>query len=338
MKVYTFPSVIESHNTELRNVAPDLLNGIKIFDDETGYIVGQLALSEGTSPHKAINSSPQDLDYRLLLKSGLLLTATSVQSPIILTMGFPFSTFQINRGYVNKIVEDAQAITFDTAPYGGRSKQTRELSVLKVDVIPEVIGCIIGARKGDTKQQGAFFMCSMGYGTFEAALSTESGVVQRTMVSTNGIRYAVDLAMEELNQTYYLGLRTEHQFDTAFQRGSIVFNRRRVDFSDVRKRALRRYYSDVISPILRNRWTDEDFNRSGTLVIAGGGALYPEFMECFQEEFGDVVDIKIVGDPTTLAARGYYYRSKSLSSLNEGAAVGIDIGNAQTVIVIDDES
>ncbi len=337
MKQLLFPSVVESHNSELRNVAPDLLHGLRIYNNDEGYIIGHLALSEGVSPHKAINSSPEDLDYQLLLKTGLLLASTIVDDPITLTVGFPFSTFQINRNLVAGLVGEEQEITHDTAPYGGRAKQTRVIQIDKVDVIPEVIGCIIGARKGNRRQKGPFFMVSLGYGTCEACLSTESGIVQRTMLSTSGIRYAVELARREVMETHYLGLRTEHQFDTAFQRGAIVINRRKIDLRDVRKRALTRYYQDVISPILRNTWLDEDFNRSGTLLLSGGGSLYPDLVGCFQDEFDGILDVDVVDDPLSLASTGYCIRSYSLSGAGNTVPVGIDIGNAQTVLTVQDE-
>ena len=338
MKQFIYPSVIESHNSELRNVAPDLVHGVKIFDNGVGYIVGHLALSEGHSPHKGINSAPEDLDYQLLLKTGLLLASTVVDEPITLTVGFPYSTFQINRDQVAELVGKTQKITYDTSPYGGRSKQTRTIEISKVDVIPEVVGCIIGRRKGGRGQKGSFFMASLGYGTFEACLSTETGIVQRTMVSTIGVRYAVDIAMKEMMQKHYLGMRTEHQFDTAFHRGTITLNRRRIDLADIRTRALQRYYEDVISPMLRNTWTDDDFNRSSILLLAGGGSMYPELVKCFEDEFGGILTIDVVEDPTTLASTGYCIRSQSVAGEATGAAVGLDIGNAQTVLTITSEN
>jgi hypothetical protein len=333
MKQFIFPSVVESHNSELSNVAPDLVHGVKIFDNDTGYIVGHLALSEGNSPHKAINSSPEDLDYQLLLRTGLLLASTVVDQPVTLTVGFPYSTFQINRESVAELIGKTQKISYDTSPYGGRSIQTRTIQIAKVDVIPEVVGCIIGARKGSRGQKGAFYMASLGYGTFEACLSTETGIVQRTMVSTVGVRYAVDIAMKELEQKYYLGMRTEHQFDSAFQRGTITLNRRRIDLTDLRTRALQRYYEDVISPMLRNTWTDDDFNRSSILLLAGGGSMYPELVKCFEDEFGGILSVNVVDDPTTLASTGYCIRSQSVGG-QDGVAVGLDVGNAQTVLTV----
>jgi len=56
-KTYTFPSVFEGNNTDLRNVSPDLINGLKVYHNGDGYVIGNLALTEGVSPHKNINSA-----------------------------------------------------------------------------------------------------------------------------------------------------------------------------------------------------------------------------------------------------------------------------------------
>ena len=334
MKKFVFPSVIESHNSELSNVAPDLEHGLKLYEQDNGYIIGQLALSEGVAPHKAINSSPDDLDYRLLLKSSLLLASTEIEEPLVITTGFPFSTFQINRQRAVDVIGKSQKVTFDTTTYGGRDQQTRTIQISKMDVLPEIVGCIIGLRNGERQQKGAFFMASIGYGTFEACLSTEGGIVQRTMVSVSGVRYAVELATRELMQTHYLGMRTEHQLDAAFHEGSLVAQRKRIDVTAIRRRALERYYEDVISPVLRNAWTDNDFGRASKLMVAGGGSEYPELIDRFRSEFGDILDIEVADDPMTLASRGFCLRSVSLAGGSTAAAVGIDVGNAQTAVTL----
>lgn len=334
MKKFVFPSVIESHNSELHNVAVDLQHGLKLFDQDNGYIIGSLALSEGVAPHKAINSAPDDLDYRLLLKSGLLLASTEIEEPLVVTTGFPFATYQINRQRAADLIGKSQKITFDTTTYGGRDQQTRTINISKMDILPEIVGCIIGLRNGERQQKGSFFMASIGYGSFEACLSTEGGIVQRTMVSVSGVRYAVEIATRELMQTHYLGMRTEHQLDVAFHEGSIVVQRKRIDVTGIRTRALERYYDDVISPVLRNTWTDNDFGRASRLMIAGGGSEYPELIDRFRSEFGEILEIEVADEPMTLASRGFCLRSVSLAGGNTGAAVGIDVGNAQTVVTI----
>ena len=74
LKSYNFPSVYEATNQELANVAENILDGIKINLDDTDYIVGNLALVEGYSPHKSINAAPTDEEYKLLSEASLLLT------------------------------------------------------------------------------------------------------------------------------------------------------------------------------------------------------------------------------------------------------------------------
>jgi len=54
MATHVFPSVVDSHNEDLKNVAPDLINGMKIYEKGSGYLVGNLAFSEGLSPHKTV--------------------------------------------------------------------------------------------------------------------------------------------------------------------------------------------------------------------------------------------------------------------------------------------
>ena len=66
LKSYNFPSVYEATNQELANVAENILDGLKINLDDTDYIVGNLALVEGYSPHKSINAAPTDEEYKLL--------------------------------------------------------------------------------------------------------------------------------------------------------------------------------------------------------------------------------------------------------------------------------
>ncbi|MEX0686149.1 MAG: ParM/StbA family protein [Balneolales bacterium] len=334
IKSYIFPSVFEGHNTNLQNVTDDQLRGMKIREGETDYIVGDLALSEGHSPHKAINSSPHDIDYKLLLSAGLLTAANGSDEAITLTTGFPFSTIQINQKDASSLISNVQSITQDTRPFGGKDHQIRSVSINKVDIIPELIGCIIAARNGEMDKKGNFFMVSLGYGTLEIGLSTDEGIIQRTFNSASGIRFAIDLAMKELAKTHYLGLRTEHQFDTAFRRGNITTNRKRIDLSDLRKQVLTQYYKDVVSPLIKNTWTDDDFNRANTIVLVGGGSLYPDLVDCFREEFAGFANIEIPSDPLTMASQGYCIRSQKLAGNGNGLAVGLDIGNAHTTVSI----
>ncbi|MEX0681618.1 MAG: ParM/StbA family protein [Balneolales bacterium] len=329
----SFPSVVEGHNTELVNVAKDQLNGLKVREADDDYIIGNLALSEGRNPHKAINSSPDELDYKLLIKAGILMASNFVKEPMVITTGFPFSTININNNAAKEYISGLESITFDSRSFGGRNAQIAQVLVNRVEVIPELIGGIIAMRSGGTQRTGNFFMVSLGYGTVEIGLSTDGGIVQRTEGTGPGLRYAIDWAMKELMQNYYVGLRTEHQFDTAFQKGSITVNRKRIDLSDIRKRALNHYYKDVVAPLMRNTWVDEDFNRANAIILVGGGAHYPEIVNNFTEEFGGFANIEVPDDPTTVVSRGYCIRSRNIAGADD-AAVGIDIGNAHTTVSI----
>ena len=97
LKSYNFPSVYEATNQELANVAENILDGLKINLDDTDYIVGNLALVEGYSPHKSINAAPTDEEYKLLSEASLLLTQPKGEEEIYLTTGFPFATYILYR-------------------------------------------------------------------------------------------------------------------------------------------------------------------------------------------------------------------------------------------------
>ncbi|KYG73687.1 MULTISPECIES: ParM/StbA family protein [Roseivirga] len=337
-KTYTFPSVIEGNNTDLKNVSPDLINGLKIFHDGEGYVIGNLALTEGVSPHRNINSAPDELDYNLLLKSGLLLANQKLGNPLTITTGFPFSTFQLYKEQAAGQINANHIIDYDAATFGGGTRKNIQVEIDGVQVIPEVIGCAIALRKGAQKVDGNFFVMSLGYGTLEGLLSTEGGIVQRTSLSTYGLRYAVNLLEKELAKTYYLELKTEHQIDVAFQKGIIFLNRKRIDIKSMRDKCIRQYYEDVVSPAMRKAFNDNDFTMSHRMLLAGGGALYGQLVECFKEEFQDILDLEVAQEPQSLASRGYCINSAQLNGGVKGNAVGLDIGNATTIVSIYDDS
>ena len=105
LKSYNFPSVYEATNQELANVAENILDGIKINLDDTDYIVGNLALVEGYSPHKSINAAPTDEEYKLLSEASLLLTQPKGEEEIYLTTGFPFATYILYRDKAMEVLQ-----------------------------------------------------------------------------------------------------------------------------------------------------------------------------------------------------------------------------------------
>lgn len=350
MKCYNFPSTYEVTNQEFSNVADGLLNGIKIKLDNNDYIVGNLALREGYSPHKSINTGPGEEEYKLLAQAGLLLAASENSNSINLTVGFPYSTYMLYRDKVQEIFNGKQVIAFDKGTYGESKLEMKEIHVVNVDVIPELAGCVLAVREGALRAQGNFFMISLGFGTCEAAVSTPSGVLNRSTVSMNGINYAVKLFEHELAKKYYMELKTEHQLDVLFQKGQITVNRVRHDVSDLRKKVLRMYYNDVISPRLRKAFVDDDFSKCSQMYIAGGGAYYQDLVECFKEEFGDYLVITVYPEPEKCASHGYCLNSKLNTQKNTSifdtmsadtflnsasqVAVGLDVGNASTCVCL----
>jgi plasmid segregation protein ParM len=328
----SFSSLIENNNSALNNTSADLLNGMKIFHDNQWYICGNLALNEGQSPHKLINSSPNDLDYQLLIKAAMALVAESVEQPVTITTGFPYATYRIYKDIAAEQLRKTHIIEHDASTFGGAGKKTVILDVKHVDVIPEIVACSIALRKGEENASGNFFILSCGFGTFESVLSMDSGVVEQTMVSTHGLRYAINFMINELSKTHYLGFRTAHTLDEAFQRGYLYLDKKNVDIREIRKSALRSYYNEVISPNLRNVITDKNLTKANKIYLCGGGMYYQDLIDCFKNEFGEVAQLEVVSDPAALASKGYTLNSLRISGGNKNASVGMDIGNSTTVV------
>jgi len=327
----SFSSLIENNNSNLSNTSKSLLNGLKIFHDNQWYICGNLALNEGQLPHKFINSAPDDIDYQLLIKAALLLLPDSVEQPITITTGFPYSTYHIYKEPAINLLKRGHIIEFDSSTFSNGNKKTVIHEIQNVEVIPEIVGCTIALRKGEQQAEGNFFVLSCGFGTFESILSMEHGIVEQTMVSTHGLRYAVNLLISELEKTHYLEFRDAHLMDEAFQKGYIILNRKNVDLKEMRRNALKAYYNEVISPKLRGVITDANLMKATKIYLCGGGMLYQELVDCFRNEFGEIAQLEFVTDPSSLASKGYALNSLRVSG-NKKSSVGIDIGNATTVV------
>lgn len=163
---------------------------------------------------------------------------------------------------------------------------------------------------------------------------------------------AVNLLANELSKNFYLNLKTEHQIDVAFQKGNITVNRVKHNILDIREKVLKMYYNEIVAPNLRKAFIDDDFNKCTKMYLVGGGALYPELVDCFKEEFGDIVSVNVYPEPEKCASQRYCLNSKIKSSVarsniphnieaeeikifrNPQLAVGIDIGNANTCVTI----
>lgn len=329
-----FPSLIEGHNQELCEVAHDLLHGLKLYEKRRAYILGHLALSEGVAPHKNINASPAELEYQLLMKAALLLASEKASNNrLAVTTGFSSSTYALYRDQVVDILQKDHIIEYDSATFSAGSRRNSPVQVEQVWVMPEIQGCVLGLREGETQAKGNFFVVSLGFGTCEAIMSTQTGTVQRTSVAGNGLRYAVNLLMNDLGKQYYLELQNEHQIDQAFQKGFLFSKRKRVDLTEVRERALQAYYQDVVSPALQRAFQDADFQRADRMYLVGGGTHYAELVQYFKQEFRDIVEVVVPANAASMAVTGYFLHS--LQQRRGGCTpVGLDMGNATTQLAL----
>jgi plasmid segregation protein ParM len=339
---FVIPSAIEENSTEFHKVADNFIEGIKIMDfNGRDYLVGNLALREGNSPHKLINSAVSETDYQLLALTGLVVSTMGNFSKLVVTTGFPFTTYQSYRKDAEKFLQGRFEVNFDTRTVGGAKMETASFQVDNAEIMTEVEGCVKALREGNIKDKNNFFIASLGYGTFEIAQSTPRGIVSRTTNSAKGLHYAVNILEQELEKNYYLSLITEQQIERAFQRGLIVLDRKRIDLRELRLKALSRYYKEIVSPSIRRKFTNEDFTNTDRLYLVGGGALYPELVEMFKEEFNGVLEVIVPPDPYLTAGRGYCLQSMAKAKNNGNidnrestAYVGLDIGNSNTVVVV----
>jgi plasmid segregation protein ParM len=343
-KNYIFPSVFEESNVDLFNVAEDFLNGMRITDYEgKSYIVGDLALAEGSAPHKFLNSSAKDLDYRILSLVALTLATQGKFFQFQVTTGFPFATYQSYKQGAIDFLNKVHQISIDTRTFGGQAPEKVTVNVDQVDVMTEIEGCIKAIRDGDLHEKENFFVVSLGYGTFEAALSTSSsGFINRTAVSARGISYAVNVLEKDLQKKYYISLITEPQMERAFQRGVMMADRKKIDLNEMRGRALEIYYNEVISPALRKKFSNSDFMDTSKLYLTGGGAYYAELVDLFKKEFDGVVEVIVFPEPHMCASIGYCLNSLQKSKINSEsqrndytAFIGLDLGNSNTVVVVE---
>lgn len=94
----SFPSIFETAFGNNENSAKDLLNGLKIKKDNTWYLVGNLAKRGGINPGRITNASPLEEDFDILFKAALLNAEDKLTPPITVTLGFPFSTYNVYKG------------------------------------------------------------------------------------------------------------------------------------------------------------------------------------------------------------------------------------------------
>ncbi len=354
-KTYSFPSVYESTLRDFASNNDPILGFSKLKYNGSDYLIGLQALNEGISPHKFINPSPEDIDFKVISQAALLLASNALQKEqksgklpkVVLTSGFPYATYQLNKLEAEEYFKEEKTISyFKSDEEGFQHSEQRVVALKHVNIIPELSGCDIAVRNGEDGMKGNCILISLGYGTCEGALSTPEGLTARTLFSTHGISYAVNLFSQELTKHTYLQMRTEHQIDHLFTKGFMFVNRKKKDFSSERKLALSMYYNNVVSPSIRRYISDQDFESCESIVLVGGGALHGELISLFNQEFGELLKVTVYDSPDKCASVGYALHSKHYyethqkdnvySTENEDAVafIGVDIGNANTSVSV----
>jgi len=328
----SIPSVVERHNLPLINVSGAAENNIQLYEGGDGYLIGNLALQHGHAPYRNINSSPADLDYQLLAKAGLFLAGQGKSAEIVLTTGFPYTTYEIFKQLATNFFTPRDIfIEYNGDTFSTNEHRRMQITVRHIDIVPEILGCIDAIRKGPVSEADDFFVVSLGYGTCETGLSINGGLVGRTCMSVAGLRYAVNNLHGELGRSHNLGMKNEHMINQSFQGGSIVVDRKKKDLTDIRRSQLVNYYKEVVSPTMKKTFTDSDFEKTNKLYLVGGGALYNDLADCFREEFEGILNVIIPPSPSSMASLGYALKSfQRCGSTDE--SVGLDIGNAYTVV------
>ena len=332
--IQSFSSLMQASNAPLVNTASSLLNGLKIRLGQQWYICGKLALNEGSSPRRPLNASPETLECQLLFKAALLVSGLDADLPLVVTIGLPNSTYRLYKDKAEQVLRGRHIIESDPAVYGEDGAGIVPVNVAQVEVLPEIVSCMIALRKGENREHGAFFVFSFGFGTLETGLSTDEGIVENAMRSAPGLHYAVHLLREQLQETHDLSFQSMQQLDEAFRNGHLYSNRKKIDLIELRKRALQAYYSEIVSPLLSGVVNDRNLSKTNRIFICGGGANYGDLIDCVLEEFGDIADIQIVSQPDMLAVKGYLLNSLRFVQDEAKAPLGIDIGNIQTRVAV----
>ena len=337
MEIIGFTSVLESTYGTGVVSSNSLLGGIKIKFEDNWFLVGDSCKNLGRNPHRIVNASPNEIDFKILFLSSLLISGSSKTERINLSVGFPFSTYNHYRPLAESFFsKKVFNIEYDTSLYKRDGKiESRIVDIENFDIIPELAACVIGLKKKERVSEKNFLMISIGYGTAEIGIVTEEGLNQRTIISVPGIIRCIQNFRDELEKEHFIGFMTDNQLDDAFKSGTIMLDRRVINIHTMKSNILKSYYKEYISDTIRSRISDRDFSNIQKIFVCGGGVHYSEIKECFNIEFERVVPVEIASDPDTLAAHGYFYNSHKFSGSPDAINIGIDLGNSSTYVCID---
>jgi len=338
MKITGFTSLLESSYGKMPVTSNSLQNGIRIKYEDSWYLVGQSCKNLGRNPHRVVNASPEESDYQVLLLASMLLSTRNSSERISLSLGFPFSTFNMYRGMAERLLSKKNfLIEYDTSTYRKDGIIERKLiEVENFEVIPELAACVIGLKKHYKAMEDNFLIISVGFGTIEIGVVTPEGLNRRTVISIPGVVRCIKNLRDELEKEYFLGFLTDHQLDEAFIKGSLILNRTNVNLLGIRNSIIKAFYKEYISDTIKSMISDRDFERIEKIYVCGGGVYYEEMQHAFKNEFEKFIKVEFVKEPDTLAAIGYQSNAQRLSSGN-GLAVGVDLGNSSTYVCTNEE-
>lgn len=286
---------------------------------------------------RVVNAAPDEEDFDILMKAAMLNVGDKAEHPLTITVGFPLSTYNAYKNAAGNYLSRRHfMMEYDSATFnvnGGMRKSSFEVDLY--DVIPEIVGGIIGLKKtSPVEVPSNFIAISFGFGTVEGGLASNEGLVHRTCFSSHGLRYVIGNLARELNTKHYLDMKNEHQLDDAFMKDYIFTNRKRIDIKELKKNLLKQYYREVVSPLLRQYFTDADMELCEKIYLMGGGAHYRDLTECVEEEFQGFLPVEVVPQPDTIVSLGYLYNSLRVSDNNPQRCIGIDLGNANTSVSV----
>ena len=61
-------------------------------------------------------------------------------------------------------------------------------------------------------------------------------------------------------------------------------------------------------------------------------------VDCFKQEFQDILNLEVAQEPQSLASKGYCINSAQLNGGVKSNSVGLDIGNSSTIVSFYDEN
>lgn len=93
---------------------------------------------------------------------------------------------------------------------------------------------------------------------------------------------------------------------------------------------LKSYFENIVRPALASAFQDSDFASYSKLYLVGGGAYYSNLTNIISQEFEGILNVEIPEDPELMAVKGYSINT--LKQGSDGIPVGIDMGNANTLI------